>query len=48
MVGDDPHSEIKAAQELGIEAVFYNKNNYEPAHTLVKKIVDFKELSVFF
>ncbi|WP_018615045.1 HAD family hydrolase [Segetibacter koreensis] len=48
VVGDDPHSEIKAAKELGIEAVLYDKNNYQPATTSVKKIVDFKELRVFF
>jgi putative hydrolase of the HAD superfamily len=44
IVGDDLHSEINAAQELGIDAVWYDKEQrYEPVAG-VKKIQDFKEL----
>ena len=44
VVGDDINSEIKAAQELGIEAVWYDKyNRYEPKEG-VKKISDYRKL----
>lgn len=44
VAGDDPESEIKAAQELGIDTVLYDKYNLH-AHTTSKyKIADFKEL----
>jgi putative hydrolase of the HAD superfamily len=44
IVGDDLHSEIKAAHELGIDAVWYDKEQrYEPVAG-VKKIRDFREL----
>jgi putative hydrolase of the HAD superfamily len=37
IVGDDLHSEIKAAQELGIDAVWYDKyGRYEPTPELTK------------
>jgi putative hydrolase of the HAD superfamily len=37
IVGDDLHSEIKAAQELGIDAVWYDKyERYEPKPELTK------------
>jgi putative hydrolase of the HAD superfamily len=37
IVGDDLHSEIKAAQELGIDAVWYDKyERYEPRPGLTK------------
>jgi putative hydrolase of the HAD superfamily len=44
IVGDDLHSEIKAAQELGVYAVWYDKEQrYEPVPG-VKKIKDYAEL----
>jgi putative hydrolase of the HAD superfamily len=44
VVGDDVNSEIKAAQELGIDAVWYDKyNRYEPKEG-VKKITDYRKL----
>ena len=44
VVGDDVNSEIKAAQELGIDAVWYDKyNRYEPKEG-VKKIADYRKL----
>jgi putative hydrolase of the HAD superfamily len=44
VVGDDPESEIKAAIELGIEAVLYDKFNRYPSHQSIPKVGDFKEL----
>ena len=44
IIGDDLHSEIKAAQELGIDALWYDKEQrYEPVPG-VKKIKDYGEL----
>ncbi len=44
VVGDDVNSEIKAAQELGVEAVWYDKySRYEPKEG-VKKISDYRKL----
>lgn len=44
IVGDDLHSEIKAAQELGVYALWYDKEErYEPVPG-VKKIKDYGEL----
>jgi putative hydrolase of the HAD superfamily len=44
VVGDDLHSEIKAAQDLGINAVVYDKNNLHPDDVGLPKINDFKQL----
>jgi putative hydrolase of the HAD superfamily len=43
VIGDDPLSEIKAAQELGIDAILYDKENRHN-HSSVKKINDYREL----
>jgi putative hydrolase of the HAD superfamily len=44
IVGDDLHSEIKAAQELGVYALWYDKEErYEPVPG-VKKVRDYREL----
>jgi putative hydrolase of the HAD superfamily len=44
IVGDDLHSEIKAAQELGVYALWYDKEQrYEPVPG-VKKITNYREL----
>jgi len=44
IVGDDLHSEIKAAQELGVYALWYDKEGlYEPVPG-VKKIKEYGEL----
>ncbi|OQP61219.1 haloacid dehalogenase [Niastella vici] len=44
IVGDDLHSEIKAAQELGVYALWYDKEErYKPVPG-VKKIKDYGEL----
>ncbi|HWJ26695.1 MAG TPA: HAD hydrolase-like protein, partial [Flavisolibacter sp.] len=45
VVGDDPNSEIKAAQELGIDAVLFDKFNSHGDVTTVFKISDYKELA---
>jgi putative hydrolase of the HAD superfamily len=47
VVGDDIHSEIKAAQELGIDAVLYDKYHRQPANNSVPKISDFSQLEVY-
>lgn len=44
VVGDDLHSEIKAAQDLGIEAVLYDKYNLYPDENILPKINDFEQL----
>jgi putative hydrolase of the HAD superfamily len=44
VVGDDLHSEIKAAQELGIEAVLYDRDNLYPLLPDIKRINNFREL----
>ncbi|HUP13219.1 MAG TPA: HAD-IA family hydrolase, partial [Niastella sp.] len=44
IVGDDVNSEIKAALELGIDAVWYDKySRYEPKEG-IKKISDYRKL----
>lgn len=44
IVGDDLHSEIKAAQELGIDAVWYDKyERYAPTPELIK-IAHYRQL----
>lgn len=47
VVGDDLHSEIKAAQELGIEAVLYDKFHLHNNNGSLRKISDFKQLESF-
>lgn len=47
VVGDDPESELKAAVELGIDAVLYDKINQHPGLTLFPRIRDFGELRTF-
>jgi putative hydrolase of the HAD superfamily len=47
VVGDDPHSEIKAAQELGIDPVLYDKFQLHEPITLLPKISDFRQLTAF-
>jgi len=44
VIGDDLHSEIKAAQELGIDVIWYDKyERYEPRPGL-KKIANYQQL----
>ena len=47
IVGDDLYSEIKAAQELEIDAVLYDKHHLHEGATLVPRISDFKQLEAF-
>lgn len=47
VVGDDLHSEIKAAQDLGIDAVVYDKYNLHPDDIILPKIDDFKQLEAY-
>ena len=42
VVGDDPHSEIKAAQELGLDAVLYDKSGFYNGP--LPRISDFSQL----
>jgi putative hydrolase of the HAD superfamily len=44
VVGDDVNSEIKAALELGVEAVWYDKYSRYEAKEGVKKISDYRKL----
>jgi putative hydrolase of the HAD superfamily len=44
VVGDDADSEIKAAQDLGIDAILYDKSGLHIGITSVKRIENFKEL----
>lgn len=47
VVGDDPHSEIRAARDLGIEAILYDKLRLYNDTTILCKISDFKQLEPF-
>ncbi|WP_205508898.1 HAD family hydrolase [Longitalea arenae] len=47
VVGDDLHSEIKAAQELGLDALWYDKYQRYEEKPGVKKIADYNELLAF-
>ena len=47
VVGDDPESEIVAARELGLDAVVYDKMNFNPGLKNYFRITDFKELEKF-
>jgi putative hydrolase of the HAD superfamily len=46
VVGDDPDSELKAAREIGVDAVLYDKLQLHPASTL-PRIEDYEELKKF-
>ncbi len=47
VVGDDLHSEIKAAKELGIETVFYNHNGEQPEVKDQPTIHSFQEIIAY-
>jgi len=47
VVGDDLQSEIKAAKELGIDTVLYDKFHLHDESNLQRRITDFKELHNF-
>ena len=47
VVGDDPESEIKAATELGIDTVLYDKQARYTTYSVTNKIADFSALSRF-
>ncbi len=44
VVGDDLHSEIKAAQELGADVALYDRENHHSAVSNITRIGNFKEL----
>lgn len=44
VIGDDLHSEIQAARDLGIDAVLYDKLNIYPNETSLPRITDYKDL----
>jgi putative hydrolase of the HAD superfamily len=48
VVGDDLYSEIKAAQDLGIDAVLYDKLGLYKNEKSVIRITDFAELAARF
>jgi len=48
IIGDDVYSEIKAAQELGIDAVLYDKLKLYKNEKSVTRITDFAELAARF
>lgn len=47
VIGDDPNSEIKAANELGIDTVLYDKQNFNP-NTNIRRITDFTQLKTLY
>jgi putative hydrolase of the HAD superfamily len=47
IVGDDPESEIKAAQTLKIDAVLYDKQGNYKSHKSLPAIADFNDLIKF-
>ncbi len=47
VVGDDPESEIKAAKELSMDAVLYDKFQIHTATALLPTITNFKQLIDF-
>jgi putative hydrolase of the HAD superfamily len=47
VVGDDLHSEIKAAKELNIDAILYDKHNFYTHVNDVPRITTFKALNAF-
>ena len=48
VVGDDVESEIKAAQQLGIEALLYYKKAAKEINESIKTISDFSELNFLY
>lgn len=44
VVGDDPASEIRAANELGIPTALYDKENFHPGNIATFRISNFSEL----
>ncbi len=44
VVGDDINSEIEAASELGIDALLYDKLNFNPDVTIPPRITNFKQI----
>jgi len=44
VVGDDPNSEIQAANELGINTVLYDKMNFNPEIKNVRRVTNFADL----
>jgi putative hydrolase of the HAD superfamily len=44
VIGDDPGSEIKAANELGVDSVLIDKYNENPPNNATYKINNYKEL----
>jgi putative hydrolase of the HAD superfamily len=47
VIGDDLHSEIKAAQDLGIDTILYDKFNLPPDDNSLERINDFSALKYF-
>ncbi len=47
VVGDDPNSEIMAAKELGIDAVLFDKMNFNPNINDMNRITTFHDLSEY-
>lgn len=47
VIGDDPESEIKAGQDLGIDCVLYDSLNLFQDRTDLNRITNFKELNKF-
>lgn len=45
VIGDDPESEIKAAQALGIDTVLYDPQGQHPVGTATHTIASFQELA---
>lgn len=48
VIGDDVDSEIKAAQQLGVEALLYNKKAAKEINESIKTISDFSELNFLY
>jgi putative hydrolase of the HAD superfamily len=48
VIGDDPESEIKAARDLGLDTVLYDRENRHPNAIATYRIADFKELRGLF
>ena len=48
VIGDDVDSEIKAAQQLGVEALLYNKKAAKEVNESIKTISDFSELNMLY
>lgn len=46
-IGDDPDSELKAARELGIDAVLYNHHHEQPNQQSFPVIFNYRELPAF-